>query len=33
MVGCIFLVWFVRDHRRGGYRVERLEKRRPSHHY
>lgn len=28
IVGFIFLVWFIRDHRKGGYRVERLEKRR-----
>lgn len=28
LVGCIFLVWFIRDYRAGGYRVEHLEKRR-----
>jgi len=28
VVGCIFLVWFIRDYRKGGYKVERLEKRR-----
>lgn len=32
MVGCIFLAWFVRDSRRGGYRVERLEKRQAAHY-
>jgi hypothetical protein len=25
--GIVFLIWFVRDRRKGGYRVERLEKR------
>jgi len=30
LVGLIFLVWFVRDYRRGGYKVEHLEKRRPA---
>ena len=28
VVGFIFLVWFIRDYREGGYRVEYLEKRR-----
>ena len=28
VVGFIFLVWFIRDYREGGYRVEHLEKRR-----
>jgi hypothetical protein len=25
--GVVFLVWFIRDRRRGGYKIERLEKR------
>lgn len=25
LVGCIFLVWFIRDYRVGGYRVQRLD--------
>ena len=28
-IGFIFLVWFIKDYREGGYRVEHLEKRRP----
>jgi len=27
LVGFVFLLWFIRDKRRGGYKVERLEKR------
>ncbi len=27
VVGIIFLIWFIRDYRKGGYRVEHLEKR------
>lgn len=29
LAGIVFIVWFIRDRRRGGYQVERLEKKEP----